>query len=208
MKAQLKIAGLLSLMMFIAASPAMAAGDAAAGKAKAQVCFACHGANGTGSANPVWPKLAGQHAKYLAKQLADFKKGTNRKDPAMAGQVASLSADDMANLGAFFAAQTPKAGGAAKDKVLLGQRIYRGGNEKSGVAACAGCHSPSGAGNPAANFPRLSGQNAAYTVKTLNDFAKGIRRNDEDSGSMMQTIASRMNDAEKSAVASYIEGLH
>jgi len=205
MKAQLKIVSLLSFMFFAVASTAVAA-DASAGKAKAQVCFACHGVNGAGPANPAWPKLAGQHAKYIAKQLADFKKGSTRKDPAMAGQVASLSAADMANLGAFFAGQMPKPGGAAKNKVALGQRIYRGGNEKSGVAACAGCHSPSGAGNPAANFPRLSGQNAAYTVKALNDFAKGIRSNDNNS--MMRTIAERMTDAEKSAVASYIEGLH
>ena len=206
MKAQLKIASLFSLIALFLSSAAMAAGDAAAGKAKAQVCFACHGANGAGPANPAWPKLAGQHAKYIAKQLADFKKGKTRKDPAMAGQVASLSAADMANLGAFFAEQTPKAGGAAKDKVVLGQRIYRGGNEKSGVAACAGCHLPNGVGNPAAGFPRLSGQNAAYTIKALNDFAKGVRSN--DANGMMRSIAERMTDAEKSAVASYIEGLH
>jgi len=205
MKTQLKMS-IASLVMLVAASPVMAAGDAQAGKAKAQVCFSCHGTNGSAPANPAWPKLAGQHSKYLAKQLADYKKGTNRKDPVMAGQVASLSVEDMANLGAFFAGQTPKAGGAAKDKVALGQRIYRGGNEKSGVAACAGCHSPTGAGNPAANFPRLSGQNAAYTVKALDDFAKGVRSN--DAGSMMRTIAERMTDAEKSAVASFIEGLH
>lgn len=204
MKAQIK-AGIAGILVFVATSPVLAAGNAQAGKAKAQVCFSCHGANGAGPANPAWPKLAGQHAKYIAKQLADFKKGKTRKDPAMAGQVASLSADDMANLGAFFAEQTPKAGGAAKDKVTLGQNIYRGGNEKSGVAACAGCHSPNGAGNPAANFPRLSGQNSAYVVKALNDFAKGVRSN--DAGSMMRTIAARMTDAEKSAVASYIEGL-
>lgn len=205
MKIQIKV-GIASLVMLVASTSAIAAGSAAAGKAKAQACFACHGTNGTGPANTAWPKLAGQHEKYLVKQMVDFKKGSTRKDPAMAGQVANLSAKDMANLGAFFAAQTPKAGGAAKDKVALGQRIYRGGNEKSGVAACAGCHSPTGAGNPSANFPRLSGQNAAYTVKALNDFAKGIRSN--DAGSMMRTIAERMTDAEKSAVASYIEGLH
>jgi len=205
MKIQIKMA-VASLVLFVAATPAMAAGDAQAGKAKSQVCFSCHGANGSAPANPVWPKIAGQHAKYIAKQLADFKTGKTRKDPAMAGQVASLSEADMANIGAYFAAQTPKAGGAAKDKVLLGQRIYAGGNEKSGVAACAGCHSPSGAGNPAANFPRLSSQNAAYIVKSLNDFAKGTRSN--DAGSMMRTIAERMTDAEISAVASYIEGLN
>lgn len=194
------------LALLVAAAPVMAAGNAEAGKAKAQVCFSCHGANGAGPANPAWPKLAGQHAKYTAKQLADFKKGSSRKDPAMAGQVANLSEADMANLGAFFAEQTPKAGGAAKDKVDLGSKIYAGGNEKSGVSACAACHSPTGAGNPAANFPRLSGQNSAYIVKALNDFAKGTRSN--DAGSMMRTIAERMTDAEKSAVASYIEGLH
>jgi len=204
MKTQIKIA-IASIALFMATSPVMAAGDAQAGKAKAQVCFSCHGANGASPANPAWPKLAGQHAKYTAKQLADFKKGKTRKDPAMAGQVANLTEQDMANLGAFFAAQTPKAGGAAKDKVVLGQNIYRGGNEKSGVAACAGCHAPNGAGNPAANFPRLSGQTAAYTIKTLNDFAKGTRSN--DAGSMMRTIAARMTDAEIAAVASYIEGL-
>jgi len=205
MKIQIKV-GIASLVMLVASSAAIAAGDAQVGKAKAQVCFACHGTNGSAPANPAWPKLAGQHGKYIAKQLADFKQGTKRKDPAMAGQVANLSAEDMANLGAFFAGQTPKAGGAAKDKVALGQRIYRGGNEKSGVAACAGCHSPNGAGNPAANFPRLSGQNAAYTVKVLNDFSQGARSN--DAGSMMRTIAERMTEAEKNAVASYIEGLH
>ena len=203
MKIQMAIA---SLVLLISSVPAMAAGNAQAGKAKAQACFACHGVNGAAPANPVWPKIAGQHAKYIAKQLADFKKGQSRKDPAMAGQVASLSDADMADLGAYFASQTPKAGGAEKDKVLLGKRIYAGGNEKSGVAACAGCHSPSGAGNPAANFPRLSSQNAAYIVKALNDFAKGVRSN--DAGSMMRTIAERMTDAEKRAVASYIEGLH
>ena len=204
MKTQIKIA-ITGLVMLVASAPVMAAGDVQAGKAKAQVCFSCHGTNGVSPANPAWPTLAGQHAKYLAKQLADFKQGKTRKDAAMAGQVANLTDKDMANLGAFFAAQTPKAGGAAKDKVTLGQNIYRGGNEKSGVAACAGCHAPNGAGNPAANFPRLSGQNAAYTVKTLNDFAKGTRSN--DAGSMMRTIAQRMTDAEKSAVASYIQGL-
>jgi len=205
MKKQIKLA-VAAMTMLIATAPVMAAGDVQAGKAKSQVCFSCHGSNGAAPANPAWPKIAGQHAKYMVKQLADFKKGKTRKDPAMAGQVASLTTADMENIAAFFAAQTPKAGGAAKDKVALGQRIYAGGNEKSGVAACAACHSPTGAGNPAANFPRLSSQNAAYIVKALKDFAKGSRSN--DAGSMMRTIAERMTDAEMSAVASYIEGLH
>jgi len=205
MKTQIKMA-MAGIALISFAAPTMAAGNAAAGKAKSQACFSCHGANGAAPANPAWPKIAGQHEKYIAKQLADFKVGKTRKDPAMAGQVASLSEADMANIGAYFASQTAKAGGAAKDKVELGQRIYAGGNEKSGVAACASCHSPSGAGNPAANFPRLSSQNAAYTIKTLKDFANGTRSN--DAGSMMRTIAERMTDAEIKAVASYIEGLN
>lgn len=195
-----------SIVLMFALGVAHAAGNAKAGKARAQVCFGCHGVNGASPASPAWPKLAGQHARYLAKQLADFKKGKTRKNSIMAGQVASLSQQDMDNLGAFFAAQTAKSGKADNLKVGLGQRIYRGGNARSGVAACMACHGPTGAGNPAANFPYLSGQNAAYVVKVLNDFASGVRSN--DAGSMMRDIAKKMSKAEINAVASYIQGLN
>ena len=167
-------------------------------------CAGCHGADGN-SANPQWPKLAGQHPNYLAKQLADFKAG-KRKDPIMQGQAAALSDADMAELGKFFASKKTSAGAADKKLVALGEKIYRGGNKTSGVAACAACHGQSGAGNPGAKFPALSHQHATYVEKALNDFKSGARAN--DAGKMMRMIATKMTDAEIKAVASYIQGLH
>ena len=193
------------LALFAVAGTSQAAGDADAGQAKAQVCFSCHGVNGN-SVNPVWPKLAGQHAGYLAKQLADFKAGDQRNNALMMGQVMSLSPQDMADLAAFFARQEPVPGSADEAKVPLGEKLYRGGNKATGVSACIACHGPTGAGNPAAKYPLLSGQHAAYTVQTLNDFRAGVRKNDP--GKMMQNIAARMTDAEIEAVSSYMQGLH
>ncbi len=201
----MKLPALIPLLAFVVIStPALAGGDAAAGKAKAQACFACHGVNGN-SSTPTFPSLAGQHASYLAKQLADFKSG-KRQNALMAGQVAALSPQDMADLAAFFAEQKPVPGSADETKVALGEKVYRGGNKESGVSACMACHSPTGAGNPPARFPMLSGQHAAYTVTQLKAFRKGERANDP--GKMMQNIAAHMSDKEIDAVASYIQGLH
>jgi len=199
----MKVKLIVTLFFSLLASQSFAAADIKAGEAKSQACFACHGPKGV-SANPAWPKLAGQHAQYIAKQLADFKKGT-RKEALMASQVANLSKQDMENIGAYFAAQTTSTGSADKKKVDLGGKIYRGGNKTSGVAACQACHGPTGSGNPLAKFPALSGQHAAYTTKALKDFRSKARSN--DAGSMMRDIAKRMTDAEIDAVASYIQGL-
>ncbi len=201
----MKYKALISVITLLAVTvAAQAAGDPEAGKTKAQACFACHGVNGV-STNPVWPKLAGQGADYIAKQLGDFKSG-KRTEPLMVAQVASLSPQDMADLGAFFAAQKPNIGAADEKLVSLGEKIYRGGNKQSGVAACMACHSPDGAGNPPARFPRLGGQHAPYVTKALKDFRSGKRTNDP--AKMMQNIAARMTDAEIEAVASYVQGLH
>ncbi len=181
-----------------------AAGNAAAGKAKSAACAACHNADGN-STNPTWPKLAGQHQKYIAKQLMDFKKGKMRNDPLMAGMVAALSPDDMQDLAAYYSSQKISAGTADKKFVELGGKIFRGGNSASGVAACMSCHGPSGKGNPMANFPAVAGQHSAYLVKALNDFKTSARTN--DAGKMMQNIAVKMTDQEIKAVASYIQGL-
>ncbi len=183
---------------------AVAGGDAAAGKTKSATCAGCHGPDGN-SANPLWPKLAGQHEKYLVKQLKDFKEG-RRNDPTMAPMAAPLEEQDMADLAAFFSSQTIKQGAADPELVELGEKIYRGGNMTSGVAACMACHGPSGKGNPQANFPALAGQHADYTVLQLKRFASGERAN--DAGKMMRSIASKMTEAEMKAVASYIQGLH
>jgi cytochrome c553 len=189
--------------MLGAGNPVLAAGDASAGKAKSASCVACHGADGN-SANPEWPSLAGQHPDYLVKQLRNFKDG-ERSNALMSPMAAPLSEQDMQDLAAFYASQTPKPGQADADLFEQGRAIYRGGNMSTGVAACIACHSPSGAGNPAANFPSLRGQHATYTVNQLKDFQRGERAN--DAGKMMQNIAARMTEAEMQAVASYIQGM-
>lgn len=182
-----------------------AAGNAEAGKAKAQVCFACHGVNGN-STNPLWPKLAGQHASYISKELADLKEAKNRKDPIMNGQAANLSSQDMQDLGAFFSMQTETQGATDKTLFKAGQSLYRGGNKEKGIPACIACHGPTGSGNPAAKFPKLSSQHAAYVEKAMKDFRSGARTNDMNK--MMRTIAEKMSDKEIQAVASYVSGLH
>jgi cytochrome c553 len=197
------LAAIFSVSAALAATTSLAAGDAAAGKTKAAACAACHGADGN-SANPEWPKLAGQHAPYLIKQLTNFKAG-ERNNAMMAPMAAPLSEQDMADIAAFFTSQTPAEGKADPALVAAGEKLFRGGNATTGVAACMGCHGPNGMGNPPANFPRLSGQHAAYTVNQLKTFRSGERAN--DAGKMMQNIAARMTDAEMQAVASYIEGL-
>lgn len=200
MKKLLLIASVAALAAFGTAQ----AGDATAGKAKSAACAGCHGMDGN-SVNGMWPKLAGQHEAYLAKQLADFKAG-KRVDPTMAGMAAPLSEADMADLAAYFGSQKTKLGSAAEDKVELGQAIYRAGNSASGVPACAACHGPTGTGNAQAKFPRLSGQHTTYVVKALKDFRSGARAN--DAGQMMRNIAAKMTDAEIEAVAAYVQGLH
>ena len=201
MNKMLKIALLASLAAWV---PAHASGDAEAGKAKSAACMACHGADGN-SAAPNFPKLAGQHATYIAKQLSEFKNGA-RQDPTMSAMAAPLSEQDMADLGAFYAAQKAQIGSAAEDKVAQGESVYRAGNAATGVSACAACHGPTGAGNAMAKFPSLSGQHADYTVLQLKNFRAGARAN--DAGSMMRSIAAKMTDAEIDAVAQYIQGLH
>jgi len=186
---------------------AAAADPAAAGKSKAQVCMSCHGTDG--NAAGTFPKLAGQHASYIAQQLRNFKSGL-RKDPIMTQQVANLKDQDMEDLAAFFSANKVILGGVEKDKKDLGERLYRGGNESKGVPACMACHGPSGIGNAPAKFPSLSGQNTVYVDKTMKDF-RDSRRGGEDkdtNGKIMHDIAARMNDAEIAAVASYVAGLH
>ncbi len=193
------------LIMMAGAQIAAAAGDAEVGKAKAQACAACHGADGN-STNPEWPSLAGQHAVYISKQLADFKAGKQRTDPVMAGQVAPLTPEDMANLGAYFATLTPAGGFVSEERLPLGERIYRGGNQDSGVPACIACHGPNGAGDPMAGVPALSGQRANYTAKQLTAFRKGARSNDRNGS--MRDASRRLSDEEIHAVSEYVAGLH
>ena len=174
----------------------------------AQVCAACHAADGN-SIGPANPKLAAQGYDYLHKQLQNFKaqggKKAARENPVMAGMVANLSAADMQNLAAYYAGQKLKPAKATdKDLAALGQKIYRGGIAASGIPACAGCHGPTGAGIPA-QYPRISGQYAEYLEAQLKAFRGGARTNDPNG--MMRGVAVRLNDREIKAVAEYAAGL-
>jgi cytochrome c553 len=198
-------AGLLGGSLLLAPATAGALdGDPAKGQPLAGVCVACHGPDGN-SLIPANPSLAGQDPEYLYKQLREYKSGA-RKNAIMSAMASGLSDDDMRNLVAYFAAQKPRPG-AAYDAALarFGQRIYRAGNAGTGVAACAGCHSPNGAGIPV-RFPRLKGQHRDYTLAQLKAFSAGERENDPSS--MMRTIAGRMSEQEMQAVAEYIAGLN
>jgi cytochrome c553 len=193
------VLGLTSL----AAVTTLQAADIEAGKAKTMLCAGCHGADGN-SINVIWPRLAGQNASYLLKQLQDFKSG-KRVDATMQGMVMTLTDEDMVNVSAYFEAQKPTE--AKFDAALLedGQKIYRGGITETSVAACMGCHGPAGAGNGPAAYPGLNGQHPEYIAAQLQKFKDGSRAN--DSGKMMRLVANRMSNAEMKAVAAYVAGL-
>lgn len=202
-----RLAAAISVAVLISPSTYAQGDPAKAQQIVTQVCSACHGADGNSTVPN--PNLAGQHPEYLLKQLMNFKsqdgKPAERSNAVMSGMAAPLSDEDMRNLAAYFANQKPKPG-AARDPELarLGQSIYRGGIMAKGIAACASCHSPNGAGMPA-QFPRLAGQHADYTAAQLKAFRTGERANDPNN--MMRTIAARLSDKEVSAVAEYIAGL-
>ena len=204
---------LLSLLLAATAVQAEEKAPAQPDLAKAkmtaeQVCGACHGADGN-SQVPTNPKLAGQHPEYLAKQLKNFKsvdgKPAERANPVMGGMAAPLSDDDIAGLAAYFGGQTLKPD-AAKNKasIELGQKLWRAGDLKRGIPACAACHGPAGAGLPA-QFPRIGGQFADYTEAQLKAFRAGERANDP--AKMMRTIALKMTDPEIKAVSDFAAGL-
>ena len=176
--------------------------DLAKGQEKAtQVCAACHTADGS-RGSPANPILQGQHPEYLVKQLTEFKAG-KRVNAIMSGMAAMLSDDDMKNVAAFYAAKQAKPGFAkSKDTVALGEKIYRGGIVAKQVPACAGCHSPTGAGIPS-QYPRLGGQHADYAEAQLTAFRAGTRSN----SAQMMAIAARLSDKEIKAVADYVAGL-
>jgi len=207
---KMKKAILFALVACFTSSIAMAneatvKGDAAKGKTLSAVCAACHGADGN-SVNPDWPKIAGQGEAYIIKQLHDFR-GDKRAEATMTPMAKGIASDeDVIHLAAYFSSQKQKSGTANKDKVALGEAIYKGGVMSSGVAACSACHGPAGEGNVAAKFPKISGQHAKYLVTQLKAFKSGKRSNDV--GKMMRNVALKMTDAEMDAVAEYIAGLH
>ena len=195
----------LALAMMAHSAGSAAAGDAVAGQSKVAVCLACHGPEGN-SFNPEWPKLAGQHAEYTVKQLKNLQAGEGRTNLIMAPMVATLSDQDIEDIAAYYETRAPTGGYAEANLVEQGEKLYRGGNLESGVAACAGCHGPDGAGSPLGGFPALAGQHATYVDIQLKAFRSGERTNDK--AEMMQDIARWMTDDEMAAVSQYIAGLH
>ena len=180
-----------------AAKPDLAKGEASF----TAVCAACHGADGN-SGTPTFPKLAQQHPQYLVKQLQEYKSG-KRANAIMMGFASALSEDDMRNISFWLESKAAKTGFAKdKENVALGERIYRGGIADRQVPACAGCHSPNGAGIPS-QYPRLGGQHAEYTEAQLVAFRGGIRNNN----AVMTGVSAKLNDREIKAVADYAAGL-
>jgi cytochrome c553 len=218
------------ILLVILASMALtgvahAAGDVDAGKSKVAACAACHGQGGN-SASPAFPKLAGQNARYLIKQMEDIQCGglsteeqaqskcTARNVPTMAGQLNGKSAQDLADIAAYYASQTQSGGQANEALAVIGEKIYRGGLAKKGVAACTACHSPTGKGNAPAGYPALAGQHADYIATQLRafrdaaDYNDGRGRSNDGDTKIMRDIAFPMSNHEIEAVASYISGLH
>jgi cytochrome c553 len=204
---KIRIATLMTVAVVISAvsyAAVAADGDAEAGKAKSAICTACHGPNGN-SVVATWPSIAGQHANYLEASLLAFRSG-ERGDPVMGTQALNLSDQDIADLAAYYAAQSGARRTANTERAARGERLYRGGNKDTDTSACIACHGPTGRGNAPAGYPSLTGQHAVYTEKQLNDYKNNLRKTDGDTGPM-RMIAERLTNEEVQDVAAYIQGL-
>ncbi len=196
-------------------------GDAKAGATKAGACAACHGLDGN-PADPQYPRLAGQNERYVARQLALFKSGERNSGMAAIMQpfAAPLSAQDMRDLGAYFATQNGGAG-VADDGVIatgphakmkffeVGEKLFRGGDATRAIPACMACHGPAGAGNPGPPYPRLAGQQSSYVARRLQEFRTGTtNQRDGHLFAIMATVTKPLGDEEIQSLASYLQGLH
>lgn len=163
-------------------------------------CFLCHGANGE-STSEVFPRLAGQNAEYIAKQLKAFKTG-QRKSSAMADMSSRLTDDEMLALGKYYEKMTPPRE-PSKEPLLagMGQYIYHNGNKFSGVPSCASCHGANGEGSN--NLPRLASQFSGYIHTQLKQFNTRQRN---DVNQVMHVVAEKMTELEMVAVAEYLAG--
>lgn len=204
------LTGFALLPMIIATASAQTGeliGDASAGQEKAAVCAACHGTDGNSQVT-IWPKIAGQHADYIARQTRMVRDG-QRNVPTMMPMVMNLSDQDIADIAAWYAQQTVQPGVADEALVELGSSLYHGGNHESGLPACMACHGPSGYGIPMTGYPKLTGQHADYTADRLRRYRTGeINGEDDPHSPVMVEIAATLSDEEIEALSSYIEGLH
>jgi cytochrome c553 len=198
-------------------STSWAVGSAEAGATKAATCTACHGANGN-SVNPEWPRLAGQNAAYIVKQLKHFRGGTrgaNVQPPMMPAMAAPLTDQDMEDLAAYYSLQTPTGGEAEAAYWQAGNKLYHGGDSARQIPACAACHGPIGTGNPDAGYPTLRAQHSIYTSRQLTAYRDNARytlnakgaSNGGDNAEIMHTIANRLNADDIRNLAAYVQGM-
>ena len=196
-------------------------GDAQAGQSKAGACAACHGLDGNAMQQNA-PRLAGMPERYIAEQLHLFKSGqrTGGLAAIMAPFASILSAQDMRDVGAWYASQ--KSGtGVADDTAIadgtnqgmkfyqVGERLFRSGDPARGLPACMACHGPSGAGNPGPAYPNLGGQDGAYVARRLEEYRAGITTYTNAAHfKLMADVAKPLNDEEIRSLASYVQGLH
>ena len=207
----MKKIGLLVCLFLGFNASAVAQGNVENGKAKSVTCAACHGVDGN-SAIPMNPKLAGQHAKYLVKQLTEFKWASQtggkegRNNAIMNGMAAMLSEQDMLDLSAYFSSQEATPGETSEDNVKQGNKLYVGGDLERGITACIACHGPKGNGGSLSGFPDISGQHSTYIATQLKSFRSGERHNSMNG--MMADMAKRLTDDDIEVISSYVAGLH
>ncbi|MFT5838245.1 MAG: cytochrome c553 [Flavobacteriales bacterium] len=208
---KMKNIGLLICLFLGFSASAVAQGDADKGKLKSVTCGACHGVDGN-SAIAMNPKLAGQHANYLAKQLREFKLASQtggkegRNNAIMNGMSAALSEQDILDLAAYFSGQESTSSETSQDSVEQGNKLYVGGDLQRGITACIACHGPRGNGTSLSGFPDISGQHSDYIASQLKAFRSGDRANSLNG--MMADIAKRMTDEDIEVISSYVAGLH
>jgi len=196
-----------AMILILAPALALADGDPSAGQSKAGVCAACHGMDGN-SQIAQWPKIAGQHFDYLARQTR-MVRDQQRNVAQMYPIVMNLSDQDIDDISAWYASQEIKPGVADEALVELGRSLYHGGNHETGVPACMACHGPTGAGIPGSGYPALHGQHATYTADRLRRYRAGeVNGGDDPYSQIMAGVSANLSDAEIEAVASYLEGLH
>ncbi|UGA54898.1 cytochrome c4 [Vibrio sp. DW001] len=188
-----------------------AQGNVEAGKAKSATCVACHSADGN-SLITQYPKIAGQHAGYIEKQLAELKLGIEtsgekgRYDPVMSPMAMSLSDQDRQDLAAYYSSLPISDNSTPEDVVEQGKALYLAGNAERGLTACVACHGPRGNGTALSGFPKISGQHADYIKIQLTKFRAGERKNDLNE--MMRDIAMKLTDKEIDTLSKYVGGLH
>ena len=203
----LRITLALVILGIMVSNSVIAAGDPAAGQAKAAVCAACHGMDGN-SQIAQWPKIAGQHEDYVARQTR-MVRDQQRNVPQMYPMVMNLSDQDITDIAAWYASQTIKPGVADDALVESGRSLYHGGDVDRGIPACMACHGPTGSGIPGTGWPMIRAQHATYTADRLRRYRGGEVNGPNDANSaIMAAIAAGLTDAEIEALASYVEGLH